>query len=369
MDFVGMTINALEVLAKLVGNWGVAIILLTIVIRMALWLPGVHQQRSMREMQKFQPRMKEIQERYKSNPEQMQKKITEFYKEHNFNPFGGCLPMLVQLPIFILLYSALISPQFIATAGDAHFLFVKRLDATIKSNAGISFDNSFGVEKGARFASGKTATVVLKTEKGEEETLENVKIDQPLKAVSVQGDITPGEPVDFKIPLDNLKLSFSQLDKIQQADFDIINTGTKETEKINFKRSGDNLIASVPTIEVKGSVHYDVIALVILFILTMFISQKVMTASSKNAPQDPMQEAMQKQMGTIMPIAIGATFLFIPIPAGVLLYLVTSNIFQVIQTLVINKQLDIQEAHKVAAEQTSDESEAVKKAKKIKVKE
>lgn len=364
MDFVGMTINTLEVLAKAVGNWGVAIILLTIVIRAALWLPGVHQQRSMREMQKFQPRMKEIQERYKSNPEQMQKKITEFYKEHNFNPFGGCLPMLVQLPIFILLYSALISPQFIATAGDAPFLFVKRLDATIKSNAGISFDGSFGVEKGAKFASGKTATVFM----GEEE-LDNIKVKNPLKAVEVQGEITSGEPVDLKIALDNFNLKFEQLNKVTRADFDIINTGTKETEKVTFKRSGDNLVASVPTIEVKGNIHYDVIFLVVLFILTMWLSQKIMTASSKNAPQDAMQEAMQKQMGTLMPIMIGATFLFIPIPAGVLLYLVTSNVFQVIQTLVINKQLDIEEAHKVTVGQVSDENEAVKKAKKIKVKE
>ena len=54
----------------------------------------------------------DIQDRYQSNPQMMQQKMMEFYKEHKFNPMGGCLPLLIQLPIFILLYSALMSPQF-----------------------------------------------------------------------------------------------------------------------------------------------------------------------------------------------------------------------------------------------------------------
>jgi len=369
-NFVTMTLDVLKFFASITGNWGVAIILLTLTIRLIMWHPGVSQQRSMRQMQKLQPRMKEIQERYKSNPEQMQRKMTEFYKEHKFNPFGGCLPLLIQLPIFILLYTALISPQFIAVAGDAGFLFVKRLDATIKSNAGISYDGSFGVDKHSTFASGKTATIILKTEEGEE-TVENVKIDQPLKAVTVQGEITPSEPVDLKISLNNINLKFEQLNKIAKADFDIISNQTKETEKVTFERSGDILIASVPSIEVKGNIHYDVIALVALFIITMWLSQKIMMASSKNTPQDPMQEMMQKQMGTFLPIMIGATFLFIPIPAGVLLYLVTSNVFQIAQTAIINKQLDAEESqgHTTVQIQENIEPEAVEKAKKIKAKE
>ena len=72
----------------------------------------------------------------------------------------------------------------------------------------------------------------------------------------------------------------------------------------------------------------------------MFISQKVMMAQNKNQPQDPTQQAIQKSMGTIMPAMIMVTFIFIPIPAGVLLYLVTSNIFQILKTIIINKKLD-----------------------------
>ena len=71
-------------------------------------------------------------------------------------------------------------------------------------------------------------------------------------------------------------------------------------------------------------------------------------AANKNVQVDPAQEAMQKTLGTMMPVMLTATFLFIPIPAGVLLYLIASNIIQVAQTLVINKQLDVEEAKKKA---------------------
>ena len=71
-----------------------------------------------------------------------------------------------------------------------------------------------------------------------------------------------------------------------------------------------------------------------------------MMASNNAQNQDPQQAAIQKSMGKIMPIMIGVTFVFIPIPAGALLYLVTSNIFQIFQTIVINKQLELEDKKK-----------------------
>ena len=346
MDFVGLTIEILKALAALFNNnWGLAIIALTIIVRLAMWHSSVSQQRSMRVMQALQPKMKMIQDRYKSDPQTMQRKMAEFYKEHQFNPMGGCLPMLIQIPIFILLYTALISPQFIQQAGKANFIFIDRLDATIKSNAGVSFDGKFQASPRDVFQAGKTAKVYLKNG----EILDAVKINQPTKAVIVQGAVVPGESLDLKIPLDNLNEKFSILDMVEKADIDILDISTRETEKVEFVRSGDNLISSVPTDKVETAIHYDVIFLIILFAITMFISQKVMMAQNKNQPQDPTQQAIQKSMGTIMPAMIMVTFIFIPIPAGVLLYLVTSNIFQIFQTIIINKKLDKEvEAKKLA---------------------
>ncbi len=341
MDFTTLTIELLGKLASIVGDYGWAIITLTIIVRLCMWPLNVSQQRSMRMMQTLQPKLKAIQDRYKNNPQVMQQKLMEFYKEHKFNPMGGCLPLLIQMPIFILLYSALMSPQFIQMAGNAPFLFVNRLDTTLRASAGISNDGVMGASKYDKFILGKMATVYLP-----DETLQNVKITKPNQALEIQGELIPGEAIDFKISLDNLSLKFSQLQNIEKADVIITDMNTKETEKVTFERKGEILAASFPSVEVEQKFHFDVLLLIVLFGLTMFISQKVMMATSKNTPQDPTQAALQKSMGTFMPIMIIATFVIIPIPAGVLLYLVTSNLIQIAQTVIVNKQMDIEEAQK-----------------------
>ena len=157
MDFTALTVDFLKLLNNITGSYGLAIIALTIIVRAALWPLGVSQQRSMRAMQILQPKMKMIQERYKNDPQTMQRKMMEFYKEHKFNPMAGCFPLLIQMPVFILLYSTLMSPQFIQMAGDSQFLFIKRLDATLKTTAGVSKDGTLGVGKYDTFMTGKTA--------------------------------------------------------------------------------------------------------------------------------------------------------------------------------------------------------------------
>lgn len=360
MDFTTITIEALKALSNLVGSYGLGIILLTVVIRLAMWPLGVSQQRSMKTMQTLQPKMKAIQDRYKNDPQVMQRKMMEFYKEHKFNPMSGCFPLLVQMPIFILLYSALMSPQFIQIAGNSQFLFIKRLDATLKTTAGISYDGVMNVSKYDNFVLGKTAKVYLT-----KETLDNVKVEKPNKSLEIQGDVIPGSPIDFKISLDSVDLKFSQLDQIQKAVFTISNAQNRESEKIEFVRKGGILVASMPTKAVKSAFHYDVLILILLFGLTMVATQKIMMATTNTQQMDPTQQAMQKSMGMFMPIMIMATFVFIPIPAGVLLYLIASNVIQVVQTVVINKQLDAESAKK----KEKIDNDAVNTAKKIEPKE
>ena len=357
MDFTTLTIDILKSLS-IFGGYGIGIILLTILVRGAMWPLGVSQQRSMRMMQLLQPKMKAIQERYKSDPQKMQQKMMEFYKEHKFNPMAGCFPLLIQMPIFILLYSTLMSPQFIQMAGDSHFLFINRLDATLKTTAGVSHDGVLGVSKFDTFMSGKTAKVYFRDI---DEPQDGVKIEHPNKAVEIQGELVPGENVDFKISLDNLNLKFSQLDQIEKAQIDVMDVQTKESELIDFVRKDGILTATVPTKEVKTSFHFDVMLLIGLFALTMILSQKAMMSINKNTQQDPAQQAMQKSMNTFMPIMLTLTFVIIPIPAGVLLYLISSNCFQVVQTVIINKQLEVEEKKK--SEEITDED--IMNAKKI----
>ena len=89
------------------GSYGVAIILLTILIKMLLYPLTVKQVKSMKAMQELSPKMKKIQEKYKDNPQVMQQKVGALYKEAGVNPLAGCLPLLIQMPILMGMYYAL----------------------------------------------------------------------------------------------------------------------------------------------------------------------------------------------------------------------------------------------------------------------
>jgi len=97
VDFTAITVDILKGLNFLTGSYGLAIIALTIIVRAILWPLGVSQQRSMKAMQTLQPKIKMLQERYKNDPQTMQRKMMEFYKENKFNPMAGCLPLLIHL--------------------------------------------------------------------------------------------------------------------------------------------------------------------------------------------------------------------------------------------------------------------------------
>jgi len=110
--------NIIEFFYGVTHSYGVAIILLTVVIKLVLYPLTIKQIKSMREMAKIQPLVKELQQKYKNNPQELNKKTMELYKEHGVNPFGGCLPMLIQLPILWILFRLLNGYNF----GGAKFL-------------------------------------------------------------------------------------------------------------------------------------------------------------------------------------------------------------------------------------------------------
>lgn len=95
---------ALDFIHGLVGNWGVAIILLTVLIKAVFFYPSAMSYRSMAKMRKLQPMMAELKERYGEDKQKMSGELMKLYKKEKVNPFGGCLPILLQMPVFISLY-------------------------------------------------------------------------------------------------------------------------------------------------------------------------------------------------------------------------------------------------------------------------
>lgn len=86
------------------GSWGLAIVGLTVVIRAVLLPLTVKQFRSMQELQRLAPQLKALQEKYKDDKQRQQQEIMNFYREHKVNPFASCLPLLLQLPVFVSLF-------------------------------------------------------------------------------------------------------------------------------------------------------------------------------------------------------------------------------------------------------------------------
>ena len=98
---------ALNLLYKIIPNYGVGIILLTLIIKVLLWPLTKKSTASTAKMSALQPRLKEIQEKYKDNPQKMNQETAALYKETGVSPLGGCLPMLLQFPILIAMYGLL----------------------------------------------------------------------------------------------------------------------------------------------------------------------------------------------------------------------------------------------------------------------
>ncbi len=89
----------LDSIVQFTGSYGLGIILSTIIVRLLLYPLTLSQTKSMIAMKKLQPELNELQKKYKDQPEEYQRRTMELYQEHKVNPLGGCLPMLIQLPI------------------------------------------------------------------------------------------------------------------------------------------------------------------------------------------------------------------------------------------------------------------------------
>ena len=124
-DFIAQVLlQSLEFFYRVVHNWGLAIVILSLAIYLLLFPLTLKQMRSMKEMQALQPLIEEIRRTYKNDAQKQNKEIMELYRKHKVNPLGGCLPLILQMPIFFALYQALM--RYVALKG-ASFLWIKDL--------------------------------------------------------------------------------------------------------------------------------------------------------------------------------------------------------------------------------------------------
>ena len=141
MEYLARPVLALlNYLKSLCGSYGVAIILLTLIVRIVFFPLTERGNRSMRKMSKIAPKAKEIREKYKDNPQLMNQKTMELYRQENVSPLGGCLPILLQIPVFFALYAALDSAVELR-----HVSFLWILDLTKPDLVGPKFFFGYGI--------------------------------------------------------------------------------------------------------------------------------------------------------------------------------------------------------------------------------
>ncbi len=263
----------------LIGNYGVSIIILTVLIRVILLPLGVKQIKSMQAMQAIQPKVKEIQKKYKNNKQKAQEETMKLYRESGVNPLGGCLPLLLQFPILISMYAVLRAPEVIPQTADG------QVAQTQEETAYYEIHNN------------------------------HLPVDSELFRNSVNHQGT-----DFLFM--NLQCSAAQAgNDVPLKD----NQGRPIVSEKPLEVAGEVVGSSRPVLDCGDGIPVKIPYFVILILMigTTFYQQRQMTKASPAGAQSSQQQAILK----IMPIMFGIfgyTF-----PAGLVVYWTTSNLWQI----------------------------------------
>lgn len=125
--FINLITQILTGIHGFCGDWGLAIIILTLIVRILIMPLMTRSTRASAKMQVLQPKMQALQERYADDPETLQREMSKFYAENKFNPLGGCLPVLLQMPIFFALFSVIRNIEAISGGAASFFSIVPDL--------------------------------------------------------------------------------------------------------------------------------------------------------------------------------------------------------------------------------------------------
>ncbi len=273
----------------LVGNYGLSIIALTIVIKVVLLPLGVKQIKSMQAMQSIQPKVKELQKKFKGNKAKIQEETMKLYKEAGVNPLGGCLPLLLQFPILIAMYAVIRAPQLQPADSAGQVVASAQATAYLVHNSHLPEDSALfknvvlhqnldflGMNLQCSAAqSGTQATI-------SDSTRNPVKPDKPIL-------YSDGTALPFSATTGDGKLP----------------CGSKTVDKIPY------------------------FALLLFMVATTFYQQRQMQQASPPGAASGQQQAILKLMPLMFGI-FGFTF-----PAGLTLYWTTSNLWQIGQQYVL----------------------------------
>ncbi|NJR52945.1 MAG: membrane protein insertase YidC [Leptolyngbyaceae cyanobacterium CSU_1_3] len=345
MDFgIGFLSNnvmlpILDFFYGIVPSYGLAIVALTLVIRFALYPLSAGSIRNMRRMKVAQPamqkRVKEIQERYKDDPAKQQEAMSAVYKEFG-NPLAGCFPVVLQMPVLFALFATLRGSPF----SDVPYTFNFQVSPQgqveqVQPQAFVTPPQNIFIADGVHSKIAAIAPSGTRLAVGEK--------------TKVEFQTTEGKPFDALVaeyPDSNLKPKFkvtTGAERIKLNDdgtIEGLQPGDATIQAIVPGLAADkgflfiDKLGRVGAIDPDGALHWDIIGMVIFFGVSLYINQLLSGQGSTSASTNPQQDTVNK----ITPIIFSGMFLFFPLPAGVLMYMVLANIFQTAQTFVLSRE-------------------------------
>ncbi|OUC15528.1 MAG: membrane protein insertase YidC [Alkalinema sp. CACIAM 70d] len=342
MDFgIGFLSNnvmlpILDFFYGIVPSYGLAIVALTLVVRFALYPLSAGSIRNMRRMRVAQPvmqkRMKEVQERYKNDPVKQQEEVSALYKEFG-NPLAGCFPLLVQMPVLFALFAtlrgspfsdvpynikvqilpteqaALVQPQAFTT--ETHNIYLADgLHSPVQ--ALLPGGNKVGV--------GDKIQVEFQTPEG--------KPFSALAAEYPETNLTPR----YKVLTGSERVTINEDGTIQalqpgEATIQAFIPGLAADKGFLFI----DALGRVGAVDPDGTIHWDIVGMVLFFGVSLYINQLL---SGQGSTGNSQQDTVNK----ITPVLFSGMFLFFPLPAGVLMYMLIANIFQTLQTFILSRE-------------------------------
>ncbi|MGL5192357.1 MAG: membrane protein insertase YidC [Chroococcales cyanobacterium] len=345
MDFgVGFLSNnvmlpILDFFYGIVPSYGLAIVALTLVIRFALYPLSAGSIRSMRRMRVAQPvmqkRVKEIQERYKEEPAKQQEEMSKVYKEFG-NPLSGCLPVVLQMPVLFALFATLRGSPFSDINYNVNVeifpseqveRIVPQAFATPKQN--IYFSDGQHAPIVALLPAGNKLTVGEKTQlefqSVEGKPLKQLLAQNPDTELSPRWQVTKGE--------DRLRVNEDgTIEALQPGEATIQATlpGLAANKGFLFIEA----LGRVGAMDPEGNIHWDIVGMVLFFGISLYVNQLLSGQSGPGASDNPQQSTVNK----LTPVIFSGMFLFFPLPAGVLMYMVIANVFQTAQTFILSRE-------------------------------
>jgi YidC/Oxa1 family membrane protein insertase len=369
MDFgIGFLSNnvmlpILDFFYGIVPSYGLAIVALTLVIRFALYPLSAGSIRNMRRMKVVQPvmqkRQQAIREKYKDDPAKQQEEMSKVMQELG-NPLAGCFPLLLQMPILFALFATLRGSPFSDVPYTLNLQVVPREQAAqIQPQAFVSkaqnvyfADNvhapvSAIIPGGTQLAVGERTSLEFQTTEGK--TLQALAAEYP-------------ETADKLVPRYEVVSGAERIKVNEDGFLEALQPGDVSLKALIPGLASDkgflfiDKLGHVGAIDPDGTVHWDVVGMIIFFGVSIYINQMLSGSGGANSSSNPNQDTVNK----ITPVIFSGMFLFFPLPSGVLMYMVLANIFQTAQTFILSREPLPEEILKLVE---AEEKAAAKEAK------